>query len=290
MAAAPRESGQQVPQQAVAQRERDHQLGEFGDGELVPAGRRLGLVEPLQDGHPALLQPGGDGRQGPTRQPVQGGPAPQGQGLAQTRGPVRARLRSRVHQGGELLDVDADFGSAEEVARPVGADRRHPSGAAAEEAAQQADHVPDLAVGGGRRGFVPDRVDQPGHRDDPVGMGHQEGQQRLLAATADGEHGGVRGPDLQRPQDPELHSRPSAGSSARPRPSTPVRPPSSAPVRPPSFGHARSATPGPRTQPRVAHRPSGSYTRRPGRVILTRTPGRVHGAPRARDVFVVIRS
>ncbi|CAN3977920.1 hypothetical protein KPATCC21470_0543 [Kitasatospora purpeofusca] len=55
------------------------------------------------------------------------------------------------------------------------------------------------------------------------------------------------------------------------------------------FGHARPS-PDPGTQPRVAHRPSGSYTRKPGRIILTRTPSRVHGAPHARDVFGAIRS
>ena len=57
--------------------------------------------------------------------------------------------------------------------------------------------------GGRGRSLVPERVDQPGARDDLVGVEQQIGKQRLFLAAANGDRPSVVD-DLQRTQDAEF--------------------------------------------------------------------------------------
>jgi hypothetical protein len=122
---------------------------------------------------------------------AQRGPAPQLERLA---------IALPLDQAHEAMEVELPRLHPQHIA---GRPRLHPVGA--EELPQARDVPVQRGRGSRRRGLAPELVDDPVLPDDFVRVQEQQPQERPLPPATERERPAVFG-DLQRPQDPEVHS------------------------------------------------------------------------------------
>jgi hypothetical protein len=192
--------------QALPERMRPHPLGEHVGELRVPPEVELGLGPVLERGQPQVGEPGRLRRgQRQVRQLGQRVAAPQLQGLAEQppgRAEVAAAQRppSRPHQLGEAEHVEPVRGQPQPVA---GRDVAQLV-AQAEVLAQGRDVDLEVLVRGTRRGVVPERLDEGGHRHHVVDPGEQDGQEDPPLRGAEVEPC-LTPARLKRPEHGELH-------------------------------------------------------------------------------------
>ena len=217
LAARPVEGDQQLAPEPLPGRVGRHQPLQLPHQPGVPAGGQAPVDQDLGGGQAQLLQPGRLGL-GPrlVGELGQGRAAPEAERLLQQPGRPRP-LGGRGGQGlgGQPLEpgrVDLPGAGLQEIARRPGGHHPRPG---RPKGPAQGRHPALEGVGRvPRRVVAPEVLDQPVGRHHPAGVDDQVGQQGPLLGPWD-PHRGRPVPDLQRPQDPELHLRPSAADPQR---------------------------------------------------------------------------
>ncbi|GAA3507051.1 hypothetical protein GCM10019017_01810 [Streptomyces showdoensis] len=205
LAARPGQRHHELGAQALAERVLHHQVDQPGHELLVQPEGEARVHPLLDDGEPLFVEPGGRGLEhgaGDAAAEARGA-APEPEGALEGGG----RLLEAAGLGGgppggrgplEDLEVQLLVLDLDEVARRPGLDDVGQAGLR-HAGADDGDADLDLGARGGRRGGTPDRVDEPAHRDDPVGLQEQDRQDDALTLGGD-QRRATGTDDFQRPE------------------------------------------------------------------------------------------